>query len=252
MEIVNIAAYKFIGIPEPALWQAPMQDRCVQLALKGTIIMATEGINISLAGVRSSIDAILDYLRNDTLFEGRFADLTVKESISSSQPFRRMLVRLSEETITMRHPTIRPEGGRAPSVDPATLKSWIEKGCDDEGRPLVLLDTRNIYEVDEGTFEGAIDLRLETFGQFPEAVRATAGNALTEGGEKAIVTFCTGGIRCEKAALYMQELGMTNVFQLDGGILRYFEDVGGVHWRGRCFVFDDRRSVDPSLRETEE
>jgi len=163
------------------------------------------------------------------------------------QPFRKMIVRVAREIITMHHPTIRPEAGRALSVDAVTLKQWLAQGHDDEKRELVLLDTRNKFEVDMGTFEGAVDLGIAMFGEFPKEVRQTmdADKSLKD---KTIVSFCTGGIRCEKAALYLQELGHPKVLQLEGGILRYFEDVGGDHWNGECFVFDERIALDPNLR----
>ena len=247
MPTVNIAAYKFVAIPQPDDWVVPLKDKCQQLTLKGTIVLSVEGINLFLAGTRESIDEFLHYLRGDSLFQQCFHDVTVKESLSDNQPFGKMVVRVAREIITMRHPTIRPEGGRAPAVDAVTLKQWLEQGHDDEKRELVLLDTRNQFEVEMGTFEGAIDLGLTKFGEFPEAVRATmdSDECLKD---KTIVSFCTGGIRCEKAALFIEELGHPKVLQLDGGILRYFEDVGGAHWKGECFVFDERVALDPNLR----
>ncbi len=250
MQILNVAAYKFIAIPDRETLQPILQERCDQLALKGTILLAEEGINLTLAGTEVSVDSFMTFLREDERFANRFSDLELKVSLSENQPFGRMIVRLPKEIITMRHPMIRPEAGRAPAVDPQKLKAWLEQGHDDEGREVVLLDTRNSYEVGIGTFEGAIDFRIENFSQFPDAVR----NALAEPGtalkEKTIVTFCTGGIRCEKAALFMSELNFPHVFQLHGGILNYFESVGADHWQGECFVFDERVAVDPALRPT--
>lgn len=247
MEIVNIAAYKFVGIPEPLVWRDILRNRCDEFALKGTILLAEEGINLFLAAEREVIDGFLSYLRGDSLFSGRFADLETKESVSDHQPFQRMVVRVAKEIITMRHPMIRPAAGRSPAVDSATLKTWLDQGHDDTGREVVLLDTRNTYEVEIGTFEGAVDLGLNSFGEFPDAIKAKDDLQ-----DKTIVSFCTGGIRCEKAALFMRELNYPRVFQLDGGILRYFEEVGGAHWQGECFVFDERVAVDPQLRETKE
>lgn len=245
--IINIAAYKFVGISQPADWVEPLKDKCQQLSLKGTIVLSTEGINLFLAGTRESIDEFLHFLRGDSLFQQRFYDLPIKESLSDNQPFGKMVVRVAREIITMRHPTIRPEGRRASAVDAVTLKQWLAQGHDDERREIVMLDTRNDFEVEMGTFEGAIDLTLTKFSEFPEKIRETldSDESLKD---KTIVSFCTGGIRCEKAALYLQELGHPKVLQLDGGILRYFEDVGGAHWNGECFVFDERVSLDPALR----
>jgi UPF0176 protein len=153
-----------------------------------------------------------------------------------------MLVKVKREIIRMDHPTIRPESGRAPSVAPATLRRWLDQGRDDEGREVVLLDTRNAFEVDYGAFDGARDWRLERFTQFPDAAAAAAADL--DG--KTVVSYCTGGIRCEKAAIYLRESGV-DAYQLDGGILGYFEQVGGDHWSGDCFVFDEREALTPTL-----
>lgn len=249
METINIAAYKFIGIPEPASWREPIRDYCKQLGLLGTVLLAPEGINLILAGSRQAIDSFVDFLRSDEMFEGRFSDIPVKESFSKEQPFRKMLVRLKKEIITMKHPTIAPEKERAPAVEPKTLKKWLDQGHDDSGRKLLLLDTRNDYEVEAGTFEGALDLDIEIFSEFPEAWQEAAKH-VDDLENKTIVSFCTGGIRCEKAALFMREKEFKNVVQLDGGILRYFEEVGAAHWKNDCFVFDERRAVDPNLCES--
>ena len=246
MSFVNVAAYKFIALPGHAAWREPIKTRCVALGLKGTILLAPEGINLVLAGSHQGIGEFLDWLRGAPLFEGRFTDLAAKESRSDRQPFNRMLVKLKKEIIAMRHPTIRPQARRAAAISPAQLKTWLDRGRDDAGREIVLLDTRNAFEVDLGSFAGALDLKIAHFGEFPAAVAKAAENLR----EKTVVTFCTGGIRCEKAALYMQEIGLADVVQLDGGILGYFEAVGGAHWRGDCFVFDDRVALDPGLNET--
>lgn len=246
MEILNIAAYQFAALPDVTTWRAPVKTRCVELGLKGTILLTPEGINLFLAGLPQNVSEFLDWLRNGPLFEGKFARLTVKESYSDRQPFNRMLVKLKKEIITMRHPTIRPDNQRAPAIAPRQLKQWLDQGHDDQGREIVLLDTRNAFEVEVGTFEAAREFNIHHFGEFPHAVQQAADHLR----DKTVVTFCTGGIRCEKAVLYMQEIGMDNVLQLDGGILKYFEDVGGAHWRGDCFVFDDRVALNPQLQET--
>lgn len=246
MECINIAAYKFVGIPRPADWIEPVNARCNELKLKGTIIFAEEGINLFLAGSREQIDEFLNYLRDDALFDGRFADIVIKESICDGQPFKRMVVRVAKEIITMRHPLIKPEEKRAPFVEPKTLKRWLDQGHDDDGREIIMLDTRNDFEVDIGTFAGAVEFRIQKFSEFPDKV----STAFSDKQDKTFVSFCTGGIRCEKAAIYMQDLGLKNVYQLDGGILRYFEEVGGAHYNGECFVFDDRIAVDSKLQES--
>lgn len=239
MSIVNIAAYKFVTLDDIATLRPLLLARCQSLELKGTILLAPEGINLFLAGTRAQIDAFLTELRADA----RFADLPVKESLSDDQPFRRMLVRQKKEIITMKMPVIKPADGRAPSIDPATLKRWLDAGVDDEGRPVVMLDTRNDFEVDVGTFDNAVDYRLTKFSEFPDVI--AEHKADFEG--KTIVSFCTGGIRCEKAGIHMRDIGLTHTYQLDGGILKYFEDVGGAHYHGDCFVFDYRTALTPDL-----
>jgi UPF0176 protein len=239
MSIVNLSAYKFNSLDELPALRELMLERCHALSLKGTILLAPEGINLFLAGTRENIDAFMAWLHEDH----RFADIVPKESISTAAPFGRMRVRLKKEIITMRLPTVRPEGGRAPAVDAATLQRWLAQGRDDHGRQLLLLDTRNDYEVALGKFEHAIDYELASFTGFPAAI--AADRARYEG--KTVVSYCTGGIRCEKAALHMQDLGMAHVYQLDGGILKYLEQTDGAHWRGECFVFDERVAVDAQL-----
>jgi UPF0176 protein len=192
-----------------------------------------------LAGPAPAVQDFVAQLQQDT----RFADLAPKESWSATQPFKKMLVKVKREIIRMDHPTIRPADGRAPAVTAATLSRWLDAGVDDAGRPVVLLDTRNGFEVDEGTFEGAIDWRLDKFSDFPQALLAHRAELQ----DKTVVSFCTGGIRCEKAAIFMREHDLPNTFQLEGGILKYFEETGGAHYRGNCFVFDERRTVDTRL-----
>ncbi|WP_454696421.1 sulfurtransferase [Achromobacter aegrifaciens] len=237
--VVNIAAYKFVSLDSLPELRVRLLDEAGQAGLKGTILLAEEGINLFLAGAADGIDAFLRTLRADP----RFADLEVKFSHSATVPFRKLLVKIKREIIRMDHPTIRPAVGRAPGVDARTLARWLDSGVDDAGRPVVMLDTRNAFEVDEGTFKNAIDWRIERFTQFPAAVQAH--RAELEG--KTVVSFCTGGIRCEKAAIYMNEVGIENVYQLDGGILKYFEETGGPGYDGKCFVFDERISLDPAL-----
>jgi UPF0176 protein len=214
-------------------------DRAASLQLLGTILIALEGINLFLSGPSEAVHAFLAQLRADP----RFSGLEAKESWSGEQPFRKLLVKVKPEIIRMNHPAIQPAQGRAPAVDAATARRWLDQGHDDEGRPVVTLDTRNAFEVDHGTFEGAIDWRLKKFSEFPAAL--DAHKAELEG--KTVVSFCTGGIRCEKAAIYMREAGLDHVWQLDGGILKYFEETGGAHFKGNCFVFDEREALDPEL-----
>lgn len=240
--IVNIAAYKFVPLDDLPALRAEMLSRAQNADLKGTVLLAEEGINLFLAGSAEGIEAWLKWLQSDP----RFAQLELKYSYSSDVPFRKMLVKIKREIIRMNHPTIAPREGRAPAVAPTTLARWLEQGVDDEGRPVVMLDTRNAFEVDEGTFAGAIDWRIDRFTQFPDAVQANRESL--QG--KTVVSFCTGGIRCEKAAIYMAQAGIDHVYQLDGGILKYFEETDGRGFQGNCFVFDGRFALDPALAPT--
>jgi len=241
--ILNISAYKFVTLPDAALLRDRAMALCQASGLKGTVLLAEEGINLFLAGPEQAVRDFVAWLQSDA----RFADVIPKESWSETVPFHKMLVKVKSEIIRMNHPTIRPdvEGaeGRAPAVDAPTLKRWLDQGRDDEGREVVTLDTRNGFEVDFGTFEGAIDWRLGKFSEFPDQVLAHKDDFAG----KTVVSFCTGGIRCEKAALYMAEAGVENVYQLDGGILKYFELTGGQHYRGDCFVFDEREVLGADL-----
>ena len=238
-DILNISTYKFVPLADTLALRDTLTARALALSLKGTILLAEEGINLFLAGPAQAVRSFISQLQTDA----RFADIAPKESWSASQPFRKMLVKVKGEIIRMNHPAIQPAQGRAPAVDAHTVKRWLDQGHDDLGRPVVTLDTRNTYEVDEGTFSGAIDWRLSKFTEFPDALQAHKA----ELADKTVISFCTGGIRCEKAAIYMRESGLPHVYQLEGGILKYFEDTGGAHYQGGCFVFDERRALAPDL-----
>ncbi len=237
--VLNISAYKFINLEDPTALRETLHHRASALSLKGTVLLAEEGINLFLAGEADAVRQFVAQLQADI----RFTDVTPKESWSATQPFQKLLVKVKREIIRMNHPAIQPAQGRAPAVSAATVRRWLEAGHDDAGRPVVTLDTRNAFEVDEGTFAGAIDWRIGKFSDFPEAFRAHK-TALQD---KTVVSFCTGGIRCEKAAILMREEGLEHVYQLDGGILKYFEETDGKHYEGSCFVFDERRAVGPDL-----
>ncbi len=237
--MLNVAAYLFTSIEDREDLRETLLARALQSDLRGTVLLAPEGINLFLAGPADDVRGFLDALRADP----RFAALEAKESWSAEQPFGRMLVKLKNEIIRMDHPTVRPADSRAPSVGATTLRAWLDRGYDDNGREVVLLDTRNAFEVDYGTFAGAIDWRLDKFTEFPQAV--AENRAALEG--RTVVSFCTGGIRCEKAAIYMRDIGLTDVLQLEGGILTYFEEVGSAHYDGDCFVFDGREALTPEL-----
>jgi len=230
--VLNVSAYRFEPIADPHALRETLLERARSLDLKGTILLATEGINLFLAGAPHAVRAFVESLQ-----------IEAKESWSDEQPFRKLLVKVKREIIRMDHPAIQPAQGRAPALDAKTAKRWLDQGHDDDGRPVVTLDTRNAFEVDYGTFEGAIDWRLRKFSDFPPALDKHRREL--EG--KTVISFCTGGIRCEKAAIYMCEAGLDNVWQLEGGILKYFEETGGAHFTGECFVFDEREALDKDL-----
>jgi UPF0176 protein len=237
--VLNIAAYRFVAIEHPHDLRETLLAQARSLALKGTILLAEEGINLFLAGEPVQVRAFMARVREDS----RFAAMEFKESWSAAQPFGKLLVKVKREIIRMNHPAIRPASGRAPAIGARTAARWLAQGHDDAGRPVVTLDTRNAFEVDRGTFDGAVDWRLHKFSDFPAAFDKHKREL--EG--KTVISFCTGGIRCEKAALYMRDAGLQDVWQLEGGILKYFEEAGGAHFSGDCFVFDEREVVDKSL-----
>ena len=237
--ILNISAYLFTPLAAPEVWRERCRDQADARQLKGTILLAPEGINLFLAGTEAPVDGFMQWLRAQ---EG-MAGLGGKRSWSAEQPFGKLLVKVKREIIRMNHPTIAPAEGRAPAVSPTDLQRWLAQGHDDQGQAVVMLDTRNAFEVGHGKFAGALDWGLEKFSEFPQA----AQDHLGELHGKTVVSYCTGGIRCEKAAIYLRELGLPDVYQLDGGILQYFEDTGGAHFEGDCFVFDERVALAPDL-----
>jgi UPF0176 protein len=237
--VLNISAYKFVSLSDAAQWRESIRSQAMKGSLKGTVLLAEEGINLFVAGAENDVRRFLGWLNG----HAQFADLPIKESWSDKAPFRKLLVKVKPEIIRMNHPTIRPQAGRAPSVDAVTLARWLDSGVDDQGREVVTLDTRNAFEVDQGRFRDAHDWRIDKFSEFPAALAAHADELRG----KTVVSYCTGGIRCEKAALLMAEAGVDNVLQLDGGILKYFEVTDGKHFDGSCFVFDERRILDDTL-----
>ncbi len=237
-QILNIAAYKFVPLTELGTRREALRTLCVNLKLRGTILLSPEGINLFIAGARAAVEQLLERLQQDP----EIGALEVKESFSDHQPFNRMLVRLKKEIIAFGIDGIDPRNAPSQKISATQLKQWL-----DEGRPLTLLDTRNHYEVRLGTFKNALPIGLDHFRNFPEAV----DNLPAEVAENPIVMFCTGGIRCEKAGPYMEQAGFRDVYQLEGGILKYFEECGGSHYEGDCFVFDKRTALDADLQETE-
>ena len=234
---LNIAGYKFVVLPDRDALRQPFKQQCDELGLRGTILLSHEGINIFVAGPEDKINTFRSYLSNDA----RFADIEFKESYSEQQPFNRMNVRLKNEIISVGLPNfdrVEPNNGR---ILPHELHEKLLNNDD-----IVLLDTRNTYETRLGTFSNAIELNLDTFRSFPAAVTQMDESYK----DKEIVMFCTGGVRCEKASVIMKDAGFTNIKQLEGGILGYFEEVGGDYWDGECFVFDKRVALLPDLTET--
>jgi len=237
--IKNVAAYRFIRIEDPHALATQLRGWAEAGGLCGTVLVAEEGINLFLAGETLAIDEFVAKVRSDI----RFADMAVKASFSAEAPFSRLKVKVKPEIISFRQDHAFPGADRAPTVSPEALSRWIEQGVDDRGRRLVLLDTRNREEVGYGTFTDALTLPIDNFTELPDAVLARR-EAFADA---TVVSFCTGGIRCEKAALWMRAQGMDNVLQLDGGILGYFEAAGGRGYTGDCFVFDGRIALDPTL-----
>ena len=236
--VTNFAAYRFVEMVGLKELREELVEMCKGMGLKGTILLSKEGVNLFVAGSAEGVDALLGRLREIPGME----DFEGKVSVSEDQPFRRMLVRIKKEIIAFGVEGVEPRRKTSPKLQAKELKQWL-----DEGRKITLLDTRNDYEVKLGTFKGAVVPDLKTFREFPKAVREMP----EEMKDETVVMFCTGGIRCEKAGPFMEMEGFKNVYQLDGGILKYFEEVGGDHYDGECFVFDQRVGVDPALKETD-
>jgi len=233
MKIVNISTYKFVQLNNLVLMQAAFKKKLNELQLKGTIVLSEEGINIMLAGPQDTINDFAVFLRSDS----RFSDMRFKESLSEAKPFKRVYVKI-KKCLVPGADWVNPAEFTAPALSPEELKQWL-----DAGKDFYLLDTRNDYEVNMGTFHNAVDLNIEQFKELPEKIVAADLDR-----DKPIVMFCTGGIRCEKATPVALKAGFKKVYQLEGGILNYFERCGDAHYHGDCFVFDERRGVDPKLK----
>jgi UPF0176 protein len=239
---LNIALYQFAAITTDLVkLRSSLHSFGASLDLKGTVLLTPEGVNAFLCGSESACKTFLEHL-------GGALSLTLhwKESWSPTQAFGKWLVKVKKEVITFDGGLSKPVEGRAPSVNAKKLLSWLQQGHDDNGLPLALIDTRNDVEVVEGTFAGAINLDIRKFTDLKTRILDVDVRQQMQG--HRVVTFCTGGIRCEKAAIYMGQQGIENVVQLEGGILRYFEEVGAEHWEGGCFVFDDRENLGPDLK----
>jgi RluA family pseudouridine synthase len=236
--VTNLAAYRFVELSGLKGLREELLALCKEAGLKGTILLSVEGINLFVAGSAEGISRLMSRLRE---IPG-LGDFEGKVSESEDQPFRRMLVRIKREIISFGVEGVEPGKRTSPKLSAKELKRWL-----DEGRKVTLLDTRNDYEVKLGTFKGAVVPDIRTFREFPQAVRELPDAMKDE----TLVMFCTGGIRCEKAGPFMEMEGFKNIYQLDGGILKYFEECGGDHYDGECFVFDQRVGVDPALQETD-
>lgn len=235
---INISAYRFTTLEELSGKRERLFALTRESGLRGTILLSPEGINVFVSGTRAAVDGLIADLRTLPGLE----DLAAKESQSIRQPYNRMLVKIKKEIIAFGVEGIDPARRPSAKLPARTLKQWL-----DEGRPITLLDTRNDYEVRMGSFRGAVPARIDHFREFPAAVARLPDGMKSQ----PVVMFCTGGIRCEKAGPYLELAGYPEVFQLDGGILKYFEECGGAHYEGECFVFDRRVGVDPGLQETD-
>ena len=236
--VVNIAGYKFEPVENPVDLVRMYQQKCDELKLKGTMLISKNGINFSLAGTQQATDTIIAFLEEDN----RFLNIPLKVTYSETQPFRRMKVRLKKEIISLGRKDINPRELTGKRISPQDLKNLLDNKED-----VLVLDTRNEYETRVGKFENAIDLNLDTFRDFPEAIESLP----EEYKDKQIVMYCTGGIRCEKASAVMMKAGFADVKQLEGGVLDYFKETGGTYWEGDCFVFDERVALDTELNETD-
>jgi len=236
-DIVVAALYKFVTLEDFHELREPLLDACIASGARGTILLAHEGINGTIAGTREAIDQVLAYLRSDS----RLADLEHKESFDDHLPFYRMKVKLKREIVTMGIEGIDPNSRVGTYVAPG---DWNDLVNDPD---VLLIDTRNDYEYGIGTFRGAIDPHTQSFRDFPAYVRSH----LDPDKHKKVAMFCTGGIRCEKASAFMLNEGFAEVYHLQGGILKYLEEVPPQEstWEGECFVFDNRVAVDHKLQK---
>ncbi len=238
-DFLTAAFYKFVELPDFADMKAPLLAVCEANGVRGLILLATEGINSTIAGPAAGVHAVLAYLRSDP----RLADLQHKEAWSNKSPFYRMKVRLKREIVTMGVPDVNPGRMAGTYVKP---QDWNALISDPD---VVVVDTRNDYEVGIGTFAGAIDPVIKSFAQLPDWVKQHAALNPASGNKPKVAMFCTGGIRCEKSTAYLRAQGFDEVYHLEGGILKYLETVPEAQslWQGQCFVFDERVSVGHGL-----
>ena len=236
--ITNISSYKFARLSHLKPLRESLLRDCRELGVKGTILLSEEGINLFLAAPADSIEAILAKIRAVPGLE----KLAAKYSESDHQPFTRMLVKIKKEIIAFGVPDLDYTAYEHQKLAPREVKKWL-----DENRDCIFLDTRNDYEVQLGTFKNAVHFDLKTFREVPKLAESFPEEWKT----RPVISFCTGGIRCEKAGPFLEKIGFQQIYQIDGGILKYFEECGGEHYEGDCFVFDHRVGLDPSLHESE-
>ena len=235
--VIVLALYRFVTLDKPAMLRQPLLNLMHSHGIRGTVLLATEGINGTVAGSRAAIDALLAWLRNDP----RMAGLVYKESCADEMPFLRSKVKLKKEIVTMGVPGIDPARSAGTYIKP---EDWNALIADPD---VTLIDTRNDYEVNVGTFRNAVNPKLMSFREFPRFVQ----DHLNPRQHKKVAMFCTGGIRCEKSTAYLKECGFDEVYHLEGGILKYLEKIPReeTQWQGECFVFDERVTVDHELRQ---
>jgi UPF0176 protein len=241
MPIKVAAFYQFAALPDFRELREPLRSICVDLKLKGSVLLAHEGINATLAGSPDAIDALIGELRDGGLFGGRLDDLELKFSSAAAMPFARLKIRLKKEIVTLGDPATDPTSTVGTYVDAADWNELIAAS------DTLVIDTRNAFEVAMGSFDGAVDPNIRSFGQFKDF----AARTLDPQQHRKIAMFCTGGIRCEKASSYLLSRGFAEVYHLKGGILKYLEAVpkSESRWRGDCFVFDERVALGHGLRE---
>jgi UPF0176 protein len=235
------AFYQFAALPDFRELREPLHALCGDLKLKGSVLLAQEGINGTLAGSEQGIDDLALALTQSDLFGGRLDRLELKFSSASTMPFGRLKVRLKKEIVTFGDANADPMRQVGTYVEPSEWNALIASP------DTLVIDTRNAFEVSIGTFEGAIDPSIKSFGQFKQFV----ARHLDPARDRKIAMFCTGGIRCEKASSYLLSRGFAEVYHLQGGILNYLEKVHASQsrWRGECFVFDERVALGHGLRE---
>ncbi|MBL7716665.1 MAG: hypothetical protein JNL01_14470 [Bdellovibrionales bacterium] len=234
--MLHLTAYRFIRLQDLPALKARILDLARNLGLMGTVLLAEEGVNIQVSGTEDAISSFKDFCREN--FPG--VEDAFKVAQVPKHVFPRFLVRIKKEIISLGIPDVRPDQFTGPRIQAQELKKWL-----DEGRPVTLLDTRNEYEVRVGTFRGAESFSIDSFREFGAKAKQIAQDPRFQ--DRPVVSFCTGGIRCEKASALLIQMGLKDVYQLDGGIIRYFEEVGAEHFEGSCFVFDGREAVDGDL-----